>query len=69
MGYYDYQELLSKAMKGNQSDVNALGNWFEQYGQGFWNGEYYKIDSNSNLYPIYKQIDKDNAEIIGYEIR
>lgn len=69
-GYYDYQELENNAMnRGTQEDLNALGEWFERFGSKFWNGESYKINSSYNLYPIYQEIDEDNFEIIGYEIR
>lgn len=69
--YYRYQELRQKAVAPNatQEDVNELGRWFEAYGSRFWNGESYGIDDNLRLYPIYKQVDEDNYEIVGYEIR
>ena len=71
MSRYDYEELKNKALAQNavQEDIDALGKWFEQYGVEYWNGEYYEIDSNNRLLPMYKQIDEDEFEIVGYEIR
>lgn len=70
MTRYDYEELKNKALKtNNQEDINALGEWFENYGMEFWNGEYYEIDSNNSIYPIYKEIDEDEFIITGYKIR
>lgn len=74
MTIYDYQELKEKALStdSTQADINNLGEWFELYGDKYWNGEYYSVDDN-RLYPIYKRIDDDELEeqyeIIGYEIR
>ncbi|MGN0488029.1 MAG: hypothetical protein ACI4HO_02070 [Ruminococcus sp.] len=68
---YDYNELKNNALKPNakQDDINALGEWFEQYGDSYWNGEYFEIDSEHRLYPQYKEIDEDEFEITGYEIK
>lgn len=74
MTIYDYQELKEKALSTDttQADINNLGEWFEQYGNKYWNGEYYSVDNN-RLYPIYQRIDDDELEeqyeIVGYEIR
>ncbi len=67
---YDYNELKNNALNPNatQDDINALGEWFEQYGDEFWNGEYFEIDSEHRLYPQYREIDEDEFEICGYEI-
>lgn len=74
MTIYDYQELKNKALSADvtQEDINNLGDWFEQYGDKYWNGEYYSVDG-SRLYPIYRRIDDDELEeqyeIVGYEIK
>lgn len=65
--YYDYKELREKALNGTQADVNALGDWFEKYGDRYWNGECYDADGFS-LYPIYKEIAEDEFELTGYRI-
>lgn len=74
MTIYDYQELKNKALSADvtQEDINNLGEWFEQHGDKYWNGEYYSVDNN-RLYPTYQRIDDDELEeqyeIVGYEIR
>lgn len=74
MTRYDYQELKQKALSAEaaQEDINNLGEWFEQYGDRYWNGEYYSVDNN-RLYPIYRRIDDDELEeqyeIVRYEIK
>lgn len=75
MAYYDYdsdrykfQELYEKALASDatQEDINALGEWFNRYGEHEWNGECYHIDASHGLYPIYKEVDYDDYECIGY---
>lgn len=65
---YNYAELRAKAVApgATQADINTLGEWFFQFGSD-WNGEYYDADGGKRLYPIYKQIDEDDFETIGYE--
>lgn len=41
---------------------------FEQYGDQFWNGEYYDADG-LRLFPVYVEVDEDQFEITGYEVR
>lgn len=71
MGYYNYQELRQKAVAPNatQEDVNALGAWFLRHGEKFWNGESYDMGDGLRIFPIWEEIDEDNYEIVGYEIR
>lgn len=66
---YDYAELKEKAINGKQEDINNLGEWFEQYGDRYWNGEYYNADDGMRLFPVYKEIDEDEWELIRYEFR
>lgn len=74
MNRYDYEELKEKVLsaEATQEDINNLGEWFEQYGDRYWNGEYYSVDDN-RLYPIYRRIDDDELEeqyeIVKYEIK
>lgn len=67
MNTYDYPDLFYAASQFNaaQEDINALGEWFESYGQRFWNGEYFDADGLP-LYRLYKKIDDDDFEVIGY---
>ena len=37
----EYEELKQKALTGEQKYINALGEWFELYGDRYWNGEFY----------------------------
>lgn len=69
MNRYSYSELL-EAVKANETpdNVNALGEWFERYGDQFWNGEYYDADG-LRLFPVYVEADEDQFEIVGYEVR
>ena len=69
MNRYSYSELL-EAVKANETpdNVNALGEWFEQYGDRYWNGEYYDADG-LRLFPVYVEVSEDQFEIVGYEVR
>lgn len=68
-GYYDYIELREKAINGDQNAVNELGEWFSNYGGMYWNGEYYDADDGYRLYPIYEEVDEDDYELKGWELR
>lgn len=69
MNYYSYKDLKA-AVDTNPTpeNINALGEWFDHYGNDYWNGEYYDAD-DLRIYPVYKEIDEDNFELIGYEAR
>lgn len=64
---YNYKELAEKALAFNatQEDINALGEWFERYGD-HWNGESWTVDAYHDLYPIHKEVGYDEYEVIGY---
>lgn len=64
----EYQELLQKAKcsSATQEDLNELGKWFEDCGFQYWNGEAYYADDGDWLYPIYRRINDDDFDIIGY---
>ena len=66
---YSYEELKNAAIGHETAEnLNALGEWFEQYGMDYWNGECFDVDSSHSLYPIHKCIDEENEEYerIGY---
>lgn len=71
--YYNrcsYSELLAAATApaAKQIDVDTLGAWFEQYGNTYWNGEYY--DANGvEIWPVYKEVSGDEFELSGYRIK
>ena len=73
MTKYDYETLRNAAIayKATQDDINALGNWFSQFGDAYWNGEYYDAGHGLRLFPIYKasEDNEDCFEIAGYEFR
>ncbi len=69
ISYYDYEKLANAALKsGKEEDLNSLGEWFERYGNSYWNGEKYEIDSTHFLRPIYREINEDDFETTGYEL-
>lgn len=72
---YDYEELKNAAIETNsKEDIENLVEWFEKFGNAFWNGEYYEIDNNMSLRPVYNLIDYnpyndiDNLIIDHWEI-
>ena len=71
MTIYDYQELKEKALSADatQEDINSLGDWFEQYGDRYWNGEYFRVENGIHLYRIEEEVDEDEWEVKGYELR
>ena len=72
MNKYSYNELEAKALspEATQTDIDNLGKWFELHGLMFWNGEYYEINSNNRLYPVYRETEPDEFELVrSYEIR
>lgn len=71
MTIYEYEELKNKALSADatQEDVNALGEWFECFGGRYWNGECYSVENGIHLYRIEEEVDEDEWEIKGYELR
>lgn len=67
--YYDYNELKTRAINGDKNAVNELGEWFRNYGDMYWNGEYYDADDGFRLYPIYEKADEDEFELRGYGVK
>lgn len=69
MNRYSYEELLNAVKTAaTEENVNALGEWFNSYGMDYWNGEYYDADG-IRIYPVYTEVDEDEYELTGYEIR
>lgn len=76
MSIYDYKELKERALSpsATQEDINALGEWFERYGDRYWNGEVYDIENGISIRPISApyEIDDDGEaiswETVGYEL-
>jgi len=68
---YEYEELRAIAIApgAKPEQINALGEWFEQYGSNYWNGEYYDADG-IRVYPVYDwDNDNDCGILTGFEIR
>lgn len=67
-----YEGLL-QAVKENPSEKNVkdLAEWLDYYDPRSWNGEYYDADGHDKIriFPIYTEIDEDEFEITGYELR
>ena len=75
MSYYDYPELRAKAVQTRaQADIDALGEWFANYGSDFWNGEYYDAEDGLRLRRVEEPESFDeNGEVdcwkvVGYEL-
>lgn len=70
MGRYSYEEL-HRAVAEDPTHENrmALGEWFQEYGMEYWNGEFFDAD-DFRLVPIYDW-DEETAQgnIIDYELR
>lgn len=70
MKEYQYKELAAAAMKfdATQEEINALGEWFEQYGMCYWNGTSWEVDEKSGVYlaPVCKEVEEDEFERVGY---
>ena len=71
IGRYDYEELAEKATRYNatKEDIENLAEWFERFGDIYWNGEYYEIDKYNSLYPVYEEVAEDEWERTGWEVR
>lgn len=68
MNRYSYQELRAAVeADASEANVNTLGEWFEAYGNIYWNGEYYDADG-LRLFPVYSGYE-DQASIVGWEAR
>lgn len=69
MTRYDYKELKRNVLENeNQANIDRLGEWFQLYGEQYWNGEYYDAD-DFKLIPICEENECGQYEIKGYQIR
>lgn len=70
MNEYSFEELAAAATKSDatQEEINALGEWFERYGMGYWNGTCWDVDGKNDLYlsPVYREVEADEFECVGY---
>ena len=71
--YYCYQELLAAALENETPEnLEALGNWFENYGERYWNGEHWEASAPNEpsetryLYPIMVENEDGDFEVTGY---
>ena len=66
-----FDELKKNAIEsGTLEDCELLAQWLLEFdSKHSWNGEFFTIDKDHRMYPVYKQIDEDEYEIVGYEIR
>ena len=67
---YAYTEYRAAAIANpNAENLANLGEWFQQYGAEFWNGEYWDADGYE-LRPVYEWDEEtDTGRICGYEFR
>lgn len=67
---YNYAELEAAATAYNapKEAIDALGEWFNNYGMDFWNGEFFTVSESRGLflYPVYKKNGYDDLEVMGY---
>lgn len=70
ISYYSFEQLKNKALDSNatQNDLSKLGEWFTNYGNQFWNGEYYDINSVCGLQPHYIVDENDECYIDEWRI-
>lgn len=72
---YNFSDLLDAAIAFDapQEAIDALGAWFERYGNRYWNGECYDASlpgepsGTRELYYLYRYDKKcDELEEVGY---
>lgn len=69
-----YKELRDKALTNYSTfeDVDRLGDWCDTYwgaDSRYWDGFCYDTEDGLCVYPITIEVDEDEYERIGYEIR
>ncbi len=66
-----YQELEKAALSSDatQEDINALGKWFELYGERYWNGEYYRVTEDVRIVPVDVEDEDGDFHRTGWELR
>lgn len=65
-----YKELEQAALSADatQEDINRLGEWFERFGETYWNGEFYNIDGVHQLRPVDVEDEYGDFHLIGWEV-
>lgn len=62
----NYDELVEAALNyPTWENLNALGEWYEKYGEQYREGKCFIIDENHRLYRIYNR----TMDIVGYELQ
>lgn len=67
---YGYEEYRAAAIEDpSEENLANLGEWFQQYGMEFWNGECWDADGYE-LRPVYEWDEETGTgTICGYELR
>lgn len=67
----EYQKLRSAVEAApTQENVNALGEWLDAYGKRcHWHGDVCFDADGIRVYRVYKKLDEDEFEFVGYELR
>lgn len=71
MNEYKYEELRAAAVTNStEENLTALGEWLQQYGDRYWNGEEWNIDEGYRLRPVFTQEPDEYGSFstIGYEL-
>lgn len=71
MNEYEYSEFRAAALADPTAEnLAALGEWLQEYGVRYWNGESWDIDGGRRLRPIYGEEPDEfgGFPLLGYEI-
>lgn len=65
-----YKELEQAALSADatQDDIDRLGEWFELYGETYWNGEFYDVDGDHKIRPIDVEDEDGDFHRTGWEL-
>lgn len=64
----EYKEIRGAAISDpTPTNLERLADWLFQHGDCGWNGGEYDVDGYY-LRPVYKEVDEDEWEIVGYEL-
>lgn len=69
--YYSYRELRERldAPDCEQTDIDTLGAWFDEFYMSEWDGEYYDADG-LRLFPVYQYDEaRDQYDLVHFEAR
>lgn len=69
---YEYESLRAAALApgASQDDINRLGLWLQTFGDWSkdWNGSCWDIDDGKSLFPVYRKIDVDDYDLVGFSL-